>query len=112
MVERTIELRRRYNRKKKMAKLKRKLARTKDNSEKVKFLAKIRILSPWWKPKEAAAKGSGETFAAACGFALADEFRRARRRKRRPRGFLPLRRRLIHLRHPFHVVFPFFPSLL
>jgi hypothetical protein len=48
MVERRSELKRRYHRKKKMAKLKAKLAAAKDAREKEQVLAKIRILSPWW----------------------------------------------------------------
>jgi hypothetical protein len=54
MVERRIELDRRYGRKKKMAKLKRKLAMTKDGAEKQKILKKILTISPEWKPAEAA----------------------------------------------------------
>ena len=52
MVERRMELRRRYHRKKKMKKLKLKLAKaatTKDTRERDKILGKIRHLSPWWK---------------------------------------------------------------
>lgn len=56
MVERKIELKRRYGRKKKMAKLKRKLALAKDGGEKQKVLKKILTISPWWKPAEVAAK--------------------------------------------------------
>lgn len=48
MVERRIELNRRYHRKKKMAKLKRKLAAAKDNKEREHILRKIHLLSPWW----------------------------------------------------------------
>ncbi len=48
MVERKVELRRRYSRKKKMRKLKAKLA-TASGSEKEKILYKIRCLSPWWE---------------------------------------------------------------
>ena len=51
MVERKMELKRRYHRKKKMKKLKHKIATTKDNSEKQKALRKIMMLSPWWKPE-------------------------------------------------------------
>ena len=54
MVERRIELDRRYHRKKKMAKLKKKLAAAKDNRERETVLKKIHILSPWWQ--EPAAK--------------------------------------------------------
>ena len=52
MVERRIELDRRYRRKKKMKKLKEKLAKAtagKDSREREKVLGKIKILSPWWK---------------------------------------------------------------
>lgn len=48
MVERRTELKRRYHRKKKMTKLKAKLAAAKDGREKEAILKKIRILSPWW----------------------------------------------------------------
>ncbi len=49
MVERKIELKRRYHRKKKLRKLKARLATAKDGREKEAVLRKIRILSPWWK---------------------------------------------------------------
>jgi hypothetical protein len=49
MVERKIELKRRYHRKKKMAKLKAKLAAAKDNREREAVLRKIHALSPDWK---------------------------------------------------------------
>lgn len=49
MVERRTELNRRYHRKKKMAKLKARLAEVKSNSERETILKKIRILSPWWQ---------------------------------------------------------------
>jgi hypothetical protein len=48
MVERKIELRRRYHRKHKLAKLKAKLAAAKDQREKDHILRKIHVLSPWW----------------------------------------------------------------
>jgi hypothetical protein len=48
MVERRTELKRRYHRKKKMAKLKAKLAAAKDGRERDGILKKIRVLSPWW----------------------------------------------------------------
>jgi hypothetical protein len=49
MVERRKELKRRYHRKQKMAKLKAKLAAAGDNGrEKDKIIQKIRLLSPWW----------------------------------------------------------------
>jgi hypothetical protein len=50
MVERRIELKRRYHRKKKMAKLKAKLAIAKDGREKENILRKIHLLSPFWTP--------------------------------------------------------------
>ena len=52
MVERRSELKRRYHRKKKMKKLKEKLAKAtagKDSREREKILGKIKVLSPWWK---------------------------------------------------------------
>ncbi|HEV3146491.1 MAG TPA: DUF6800 family protein [Gemmataceae bacterium] len=49
MVERRSELTRRYHRKKKMLKLKRKLALAKTEPEKAKILKKIHFLSPEWK---------------------------------------------------------------
>ena len=52
MVERRIELNRRYHRKKKLAKLKARLATAKEGREKDQVLQKIRALSPWWKPAE------------------------------------------------------------
>jgi hypothetical protein len=51
MVERKMELKRRYHRKAKMKKLKLKLAKAnaaKDTREREKILGKIRLLSPWW----------------------------------------------------------------
>jgi hypothetical protein len=48
MVERRTELKRRYHRKKKMTKLKAKLAAAKDSRDKEVILKKIHILSPWW----------------------------------------------------------------
>jgi len=48
MVERRVELNRRYHRKKKLRKLKLKLAAAKDGREKDNILRKIHILSPWW----------------------------------------------------------------
>ena len=52
MVERRIELGRRYHRKEKMRKLKRKLAAAKNDGDREKVLAKIRALSPFWTPAE------------------------------------------------------------
>jgi hypothetical protein len=49
MVERRTELNRRYHRKKKLAKLKDRLAAAKSNHEKETILKKIRVLSPWWQ---------------------------------------------------------------
>jgi hypothetical protein len=48
MVERRMELNRRYHRKKKMRKLKAKLANAKSGGEREAILKKIRVLSPWW----------------------------------------------------------------
>ena len=48
MVERKSELKRRYGRKKKMAKLKAKLAAAKDGRDREALLKKIHRLSPWW----------------------------------------------------------------
>jgi hypothetical protein len=48
MVERRIELNRRYHRKKKMRKLKAKLAAARDGREKDNILRKIHLLSPSW----------------------------------------------------------------
>jgi hypothetical protein len=55
MVERRIELDRRYTRKKKMKKLKAKLESA-SGPEKDKILYKIRRLSPFWTEPEKAAK--------------------------------------------------------
>ncbi len=49
MVERRIELNRRYRRKAKMKKLKLKLAATKEGRERDAVLHKIHLLSPWWQ---------------------------------------------------------------
>jgi hypothetical protein len=48
MVERKTELKRRYHRKKKLSKLKAKLAAAKDGRDKEAILKKIRVISPWW----------------------------------------------------------------
>jgi hypothetical protein len=54
MVERKSELKRRYQRKKKLTKLKRKLAATKEPRDKDAIVRKIHIISPWWEvPAEA-----------------------------------------------------------
>jgi len=49
MVERRTELKRRYHRKKKMAKLKARLASAKSHSDREAILKKIRAISPWWQ---------------------------------------------------------------
>lgn len=49
MVERRMELKRRYHRKHKLAKLKRKLAIAKDTRSREDIMKKIHILSPWWQ---------------------------------------------------------------
>lgn len=52
MVERRKELDARYHRKKKMGKLKAKLATAKDARERETILKKIHLISPWWvEPK-------------------------------------------------------------
>jgi hypothetical protein len=48
MVERRMELKRRYHRKAKMAKLKAKLAAARDPRERDAILKKIHRISPWW----------------------------------------------------------------
>jgi hypothetical protein len=48
MVERRIELTRRYHKKKKMLKLKAKLADAKNEADREKLLYKIHCLSPFW----------------------------------------------------------------
>jgi hypothetical protein len=48
MVERRIELNRRYQRKKKMTKLKAKLAAATDSKERDVLLKKIHVISPFW----------------------------------------------------------------
>ncbi len=66
MVERRIELDRRYKRKKKMMKLKGKL-QTAQGADREKVLAKIKRLSPWWTEggtMPAAAPASAEASAA------------------------------------------------
>ncbi len=49
MVERKIELRRRRARKKKLLKLRAKLAAAKDARDKDQVLLKIHRISPWWQ---------------------------------------------------------------
>jgi hypothetical protein len=53
MVERRMELRRRYHRKAKMRKLKTRLAQAKTDGDRSKFLTKIKMLSPFWTPADA-----------------------------------------------------------
>ena len=55
MVERKTELKRRYQRKKKLTKLKKKLATAKDGREKEAVLKKIHVLSPFWQEPAAQA---------------------------------------------------------
>jgi len=54
MVERRKELDARYHRKKKMTKLKAKLAAAKDGRERETILKKIHRISPWWAEPKAA----------------------------------------------------------
>ncbi len=56
MVERRVELNRRYHRKAKMLKLKRKLETAKEGREKDAVLKKIHMISPWWVEPETAKK--------------------------------------------------------
>lgn len=49
MVERRSELKRRQARRKKMLKLKAKLAVAKEGRERDGILQKIHVISPWWK---------------------------------------------------------------
>jgi hypothetical protein len=49
MVERRKELNRRFQRKKKLTKLKRKLATAKEGRDKDTILKKIHIISPFWQ---------------------------------------------------------------
>ena len=60
MVERAIELRRRYGRKKKMAKLKAKLGAA-AGEERERILFKIHRLSPWWKAPETDASAAEDS---------------------------------------------------
>jgi hypothetical protein len=52
MVERRTELKRRYHRKKKLAKLKVKLAKAKEGRDKDAVLKKIKVISPFWREPE------------------------------------------------------------
>lgn len=65
MVERRIELDRRYHRKKKMGKLKERLLRAKSTSERDAIIAKIHKVSPWWNEAVAMAGKQGRQQAAA-----------------------------------------------
>ncbi len=56
MVERRSELTRRFHRKKKMRKLKAKLAAAKDSRERDNVLRKIAAISPHWEEPKPAAK--------------------------------------------------------
>ncbi len=57
MVERRSELRRQRSRRNKMTKLKERLAKAKNNTERDQVLKKIHRISPWWiEPKAPAAK--------------------------------------------------------
>ncbi|HKI34979.1 MAG TPA: DUF6800 family protein [Gemmataceae bacterium] len=55
MVERKTELKRRYQRKKKLTKLKKKLAAVKTGHDKEVILKKIHIISPFWQEPAAQA---------------------------------------------------------
>ncbi len=55
MVERRSELNRRYQRKKKLAKLKSKLATAKTPHDRETILKKIHVISPWWQEPAAQA---------------------------------------------------------
>ena len=54
MVERQIELRRKRARRKKMLKLKGRLAKAKNGGERDTVLKKIHRISPWWEQPVAA----------------------------------------------------------
>jgi hypothetical protein len=56
MVERKMELRRQRARRKKLLKLKDRLAKAKTNSERDTVLKKIHRISPWWVMPKTAAK--------------------------------------------------------
>jgi hypothetical protein len=56
MVERRSELTRRFHRKKKMRKLKAKLAAAKESRERDNILRKIHAISPHWEEPKTAAK--------------------------------------------------------
>ncbi len=52
MVERRSELKRRRSRKKKLLKLKAKLASAKEGRERDAILQKIHVVSPWWEERK------------------------------------------------------------
>lgn len=54
MVERRTELNRYYHRKKKVKKLKAKLAAAKDPAERDRIIGKILVQSPFWTPPQMA----------------------------------------------------------
>jgi hypothetical protein len=56
MVERKIELRRQRARRKKLLKLRDRLAKAKTNNERDVVLKKIHRISPWWQAPKTAAK--------------------------------------------------------
>jgi hypothetical protein len=55
MVERRSELKRRRTRRKKLLKLRAKLATAKEGREKDQILHKIHVISPWWRDPNAPA---------------------------------------------------------
>jgi hypothetical protein len=61
MVERKTELKRRYQRKAKMAKLKAKLHNAKTGHEKEVLVKKIQRISPWWVEPKPEPKGKGKS---------------------------------------------------
>jgi hypothetical protein len=58
MVERRTELKRRQHRRKKLLKLKARLAAAKDGRERDQVVRKIHTLSPWWREPQARARPS------------------------------------------------------
>jgi hypothetical protein len=54
MVERRSELNRHYHRKKKMRKLKAKLANAKSDADREKIVGRILTVSPFWTPPQTA----------------------------------------------------------
>jgi hypothetical protein len=65
MVERRIELNRRYHRKKKMAKLKERLLKAKTTTDRDTIVAKIMRIRPWWNEEIAMAGKQGRMAASA-----------------------------------------------